>query len=159
MIPKRPGDRIKTDRRDASGLAKLHRAGELTAVWVPDPGHEAMRDLVRARLDAVRALRRARQQLSGFLLRQGCHYGRPAWTKLHRHWLAGLKFEQAVHHIVLEDYIQAVETAKARRDRLTAQIEAMLPDWTLAPVVAALQTMRGMALVNAATLIAELGTV
>jgi transposase len=157
LIPKRPGDRIKTDRRDACSLAKLHRAGELTAVWVPDAGHEAMRDLVRARLDAVRALRRARQQLSGFLLRQGCHYGRPAWTKLHRRWLAGLKFAQAAHHIVLEDYIQAIEVARERRDRLTAQIEAMLPEWILAPVVAALQTMRGMALVNAATLIAELG--
>jgi transposase len=157
LIPKRPGDRIKTDRRDASSLAKLHRAGELTAVWVPDVGHEAIRDLVRARLDAVRALRRARQQLSGFLLRQGCHYRRPAWTKLHRRWLAGLRFAQAAHHIVLEDYIQTVEAAQARRDRLTAQIEAMLPDWTLAPVVAALQTMRGMALVNATTVIAELG--
>ena len=167
LIPKRPGDRVKTDRRDATSLAKLHRAGELTAVWVPDIGHEAMRDLVRARLDAVHSLRRARQQLCGFLLRQGCHYGRPAWTKLHRPhgtspWaegsrLAGLKFDQAVHHIVLEDYIAAVEAAEARRDRLRAQIEAMLPDWTLAPVVAALQTMRGMALVNAATLIAELG--
>ena len=96
-----------------------------------------MRDLVRARLDAVHALRRARQQLSGFLLRHGCHYGRPAWTKLHRRWLAGLKFEQAVHHLVLEDYVQTVEAAAARRDRLTAQIAAMLPDWTLAPVVAA----------------------
>src|SRR5712671_5914213 len=157
LIPKRAGDRVKTDRRDAASLAKLHRAGELTAVWVPDARHEAMRDLVRARLDAVHSLRRARQQLSGFLLRQGCHYGRPAWTKLHRRWLAGLKFEQAVHHIVLEDYVAAVEAAQARRDRLTTQIEAMLADWTLAPVVAALQTMRGMALVNAATLIAELG--
>ncbi len=157
LIPRRAGDRVKTDRRDAASLAKLHRAGELTAVWVPDAGHEAMRDLVRARLDAVHSLRRARQQLAGFLLRHGCHYGRPAWTKLHRRWLAGLKFEQAVHHIVLEDYIAAVEAAETRRDRLTAQIEAMLPDWTLAPVVAALQTMRGMALVNAATLIAELG--
>ena len=157
LIPKRAGDRVKTDRRDAASLAKLHRAGELTAVWVPDAGHEAMRDLVRARLDAVRALRRARQQLSGFLLRQGCHYGRPAWTKLHRRWLAGLRFTQAAHHIVLEDYIATVEAARARRDRLTAQIATMLPDWTLAPVVAALQTMRGMALVNAATLIAELG--
>src|SRR6202043_2737950 len=157
LIPKRPGDRAKTDRRDAASLARLHRAGELTAVWVPDARHEAMRDLVRARLDAVHSLRRARQQLSGFLLRQGCHYGRPAWTKLHHRWLAGLKFEHAVHHIVLEDYIAAVEAAQARRDRLTAQIEAMLADWTLAPVVAALQTMRGMALVNAATLIAELG--
>jgi len=157
LIPKRPGDRVKTDRRDAVSLARLHRAGELTAVWVPDAGHEAMRDLVRARLDAVHALRRARQQLSGFLLRHGFHYSRPAWTKLHRRWLAGLRFEQTLHHIVLEDYIQAVEAAEARRDRLTAQIAAMLPDWTLAPVVAALQTMRGMALVNAATLIAELG--
>ena len=68
----------------------------------------------------------------GFLLRQGYHYGRSAWTKLYRRWLAGLKFERAVHHIVLEDYIAAVEAAEARRDRLTAQIEAMLPDWTLA---------------------------
>jgi len=157
LIPKRAGDRIKTDRRDAVSLAKLHRAGELTAVWVPDTRHEAMRDLVRARLDAVHSLRRVRQQLSGFLLRQGRHYSRPAWTKLHRRWLAGLKFEHAVHHIVLEDYIAAVEAAETRRDRLTAQIGAMLADWTLAPVVAAVQAMRGMALVNAATLIAELG--
>src|ERR1700737_3650035 len=116
-----------------------------------------MRDLVRARLDAVHALRRARQQLSGFLLRQGCHYGGPAWTKLHRRWLTGLRFEHAVHHIVLEDYIQAVEAAAARRDRLTTQIGARLPGGARAPVVAALQTMRGMALVNAAILIAELG--
>jgi len=157
LIPRRAGDRIKTDRRDAASLARLHRAGELTAVWVPDARHEAMRDMARARLDAVHSLRRARQQLSGFLLRQGCHYGRPAWTKLYRRWLAGLKFEQAVHHIVLEDYIAAVEAAEARRDRLTTQIQAMLPGWRLAPVVAALQTMRGMALVTAATLIAELG--
>src|SRR6202035_1354190 len=108
LIPKRAGDRVKTDRRDAASLAKLHRAGELTAVWVPDAPQEAMRDVVRARLDAVHCLLRARQQLSGFLLRQGCHYGRPAWTKLHRRWLAGLKFEQAVHHLVLEDYITTV---------------------------------------------------
>jgi len=75
LIPKRAGDRVKTDRRDAASLARLHRAGELTAVWVPDAGHEAMRDLVRARLDAVHALRRARQQLSGFLLRQAAITG------------------------------------------------------------------------------------
>src|SRR5215469_7928726 len=74
-------------------LAKLHRAGELTPVWVPDEAHEAMRDLVRARLVAVRTLRQARQQLSGFLLRQGHHYNRPAWTLMHRRWLAGLRFE------------------------------------------------------------------
>src|SRR5580692_10689512 len=89
LIPRKPGDRIKTDRRDAINLAKLHRAGELTAVWIPDQAHEAIRDLVRARLAAVRSLRQARQQLSGFLLRHGRHYNRPAWTLMHRRWMAG----------------------------------------------------------------------
>ncbi|MCW1413358.1 IS110 family transposase [Rhizobium sp. 1AS11] len=157
LIPKKPGDRIKTDRRDASNLARLHRAGELSAVWIPDTAHEAMRDLVRARLAAVRSLRQARQQLSGFLLRHGFHYSRPAWTQMHRRWLAGLCFEQPIHHIVLEDHIATIEAATDRRDRLTKQIEIMLPDWSLAPVVHALQSLRGMALVTAATMIAELG--
>jgi transposase len=159
LIPRKPGDRIKTDRRDASNLARLHRAGELTSVWVPDPAHEAVRDLVRARQAAVRALRQARQQLSGFLLRQGQHYSRPAWTLMHRRWLAGLRFAQAAHHLVLEDCIAAVEAATARRDRLEAHIAAALPDWSLAPVVRALQALRGMALVAAATLVAELGDI
>ena len=152
LIPKRPGERVKTDRRDAVNLAKLHRAGEWTAVWVPDRGHEARRDVVRARLDAVRALRRARQQLSEFscCARAAMTADRHGSSCIAAGW-RGLKFEQAVHHIVLEDYIAAVEAAEARRDRLTAQIEAMLPDWTLAPVVASLQTPRGMALVNAET--------
>src|SRR5450432_2334686 len=135
LIPRKPGDRIKTDRRDALNLAKLHRAGELTAVWIPDQAHEAIRDLVRARLAAVRSLRQGRQQLSGFLLRHGRHYHRPAWTQLHRRWLASLKFDQAVHHIVLEDCIATVEAAMARRDRLEAHIEAALPEWSLGPVV------------------------
>jgi transposase len=157
LIPRKPGDRIKTDRRDANNLARLHRAGELSAVWIPDTAHEAMRDLVRARLAAVRSLRQARQQLSGFLLRHGCHYGRPAWTQMHRRWLAGLRFEQPIHHIVLEDHIATIEAATDRRDRLTKQIEIMLSNWSLAPVVHALQSLRGMALVTAATMIAELG--
>ena len=159
LIPRKPGERIKTDRRDAIKLARLHRAGELTAVWVPDPAHEAMRDLVRARLAAVRALRQARQQLSGFLLRHGRCYSRPAWTQMHRRWLAGLRFEQAAHHIVLEDLIATVEAAAQRRDRLTGEIEIRLGDWSLAPVVRALQSLRGMAMVNAATLVAELGDI
>ena len=159
LIPRKPGDRIKTDRRDAINLARLHRAGELTPVWVPDAAHEAIRDLVRGRLAAVRSLRQARQQLSGFLLRHGRHYHRPAWTLMHRRWLAGLRFEQAVHHIVLEDCIAAVEAATARRDRLEAHIKAVLPDWSLSPVVLALQALRGMALVAAATLVAELGDI
>src|SRR5271163_1183154 len=159
LIPRKPGDRIKTDRRDAISLAKLHRAGELTSVWVPDPAHEAIRDLVRARLAAVRSLRQARQQLSSFLLRHGHRYHRPAWTLMHRRWMAGLRFEQAAHHIVLEDCIAAVEAATARRDRLEAHIEAALPDWSLTPVVRALQALRGMALVATATLVAELGDI
>jgi transposase len=159
LIPRKPGDRVKTDRRDAINLAKLHRAGELSSVWVPDPGHEAIRDLVRARLAAVRVVRQARQQLSGFLLRHGHHYNRPAWTLMHRRWLAGLKFEHAAHYIVLEDCIAAVEAATARRDRLEAHIEAALSGWSLTPVVEALQALRGLALVAAATLVAELGDV
>ena len=159
LIPRKPGDRVKTDRRDAANLAKLHRAGELSPVWVPDPAHEAIRDLVRARLAAVRVLRQARQQLSGFLLRHGQHYNRPAWTLMHRRWLAGLSFEHAAHYIVLEDGIAAVEAATARRDHLEAHIEAALPDWSLTPVVKALQALRGLALVAAATLVAELGDI
>src|SRR6476646_3901361 len=159
LIPRRPGDRIKTDRRDAINLAKLHRAGELTPVWVPDEAHEAIRDLVRARLAAVRSLRQARQQLSGFLLRHGHHYHRAAWTLAHRRWLANLKFDQAVHHIVLEDAIATIEVATARRNRLEADIEDALPEWSLAPVVEALQALRGVGLVAAVTLIAELGDI
>jgi transposase len=138
-------------------LAKLERAGELTAVWVPDAEHEAMRDLVRGRAAAVKALRRARQQLAGFLLRHGRVRGGKNWTLAHRRWLATLRFEQPAQQIVLEDYIQTVEDAQARRDRLTTQIEALLPSWSMTPLVAALQAMRGMALVTAATLIAEVG--
>jgi transposase len=159
LIPRKPGDRIKTDRRDAINLAKLHRAGELTAVWIPDQAHEAIRDLVRTRLAAVRSLRQARQQLSGFLLRHGRHYNRPAWTLMHRRWLAGLTFEHAAHYVVLEDCIAAIEAATARRDRLEAHIETALADWSLAPVVKALQALRGLAMIAAATLVAELGDI
>jgi transposase len=114
---------------------------------------------VRVRQAAVRTLRQARQQLSSFLLRYGHHYHRPAWTLMHRRWLAGLRFEHAVHHIVLEDCIATVEAATARRDRLEEHIAAALLDWSLASVVHALQALRGMALVAAATLVAELGDI
>jgi transposase len=159
LVPRKPGERIKTDRRDAIKLAKMHRADELTAVWVPDPAHEAIRDLVRARLAAVRSLRQARQQLSGFLLRHGHHYHRDPWTVAHRRWLASLKFDQPIHYIVLEDSIAAVEAAQQRRDRLEAHIIAALPEWSLRPVVEALQALRGIALVAAVTLVAELGDI
>jgi transposase len=157
LIPRRAGDRVKTDRRDALGLAKLDRAGELTPVWVPDADHEAMRDLVRARAAAVRALRRARQQLTGFLLRHGRVHSGKNWTLAHRRWLTTLRFEHPAQQIVLQDYIHAVEDAKARRDALMAQIETLLPRWSMAPLVEALQAMRGVALIVAVTLVAEVG--
>jgi transposase len=158
LIPRRAGDRVKTDRRDAVSLAQLHRAGELSAIWVPDAAHEAMRDLVRARLVAVHAVRRGRQQLSGFLLRHGRVYdGKKAWTRSYRIWLAGLRFEHAAQQIVLQDYIAVVADSERRRDALGEQIRVLLPEWSMAPVVTALQALRGVALVVAATLVAEIG--
>ena len=96
-------------------------------MWVPDAGHEAMRDLARARLAAVQALRRARQQLSGFLLRQGRHYGRPTWTQLHRRWLAGLKFEQPVHQTQTDGSLGRHGRARPGHPRTTAY--ALLSPW------------------------------
>ena len=105
MIPRKSGDRQKNDKRDAAGLAVLHRGGLLTAVWVPDAAHEAMRDLIRARLAAVRTVRTARQQLSAFLLRHERLYpgNRKSWTKAHRRWLADQSFAHPAQQIVLEE--------------------------------------------------------
>lgn len=158
LIPVKAGDRVKTDRRDALMLAKLHRAGELTAIWVPDAGHEAMRDLVRARATARRVLSKARQHLQGFLLRHGRIYrGARAWTLSYRRWLTTVRFAHPAQQIVLQDYINAVQDAEARLARLTRQIEELLPSWAMAPVVTALQAMRGVALVVAVTIVAEVG--
>ena len=144
LIPKRAGDRVKTDRRDAASLARLHRAGELTAVWVPDAGHEAMHNLVRARLDAEHALRRAR---ASSFPGSCCATAAIAGGRLGPSCIdAGSRVSSSSKRCTTSCSMttsQAVEAAAARRDRLTAQIEAMLPDWTLAPVVAALQMMRG----------------
>lgn len=158
LIPMKAGDRIKTDRRDAMTLAKLHRAGELTPIWIPDAGHEAMRDLVRARATATRVLSKARQHLQGFLLRHDRIYrGVRAWTLAYRRWLTTVHFDHPAQQIVLQDYIHAVEDAEGRRDRLTRQIEELLPSWSMAPVATALQAMRGVALVVAVTVVAEVG--
>ena len=158
LIPIKAGDRVKTDRRDATMLAKLHRAGELTTIWVPDHAHEAMRDLLRARATAVGMLSKARQHLQGFLLRhERVYHGPRAWTLAYRRWLTTVRFEHPAQQIVLQDYIHAVQDAETRRDRLTDQIEELLPSWSMAPVVAALQAMRGVALVAAVTVVAEVG--
>jgi transposase len=104
LIPRKPGERIKTDRRDATALARLHRAGELTPVWVPDPEHEAMRDLVRARVDMVEALRKARQRLMGFLLRHGRSYDAKRWTWPHRKWLMEQTFPHPAQQVACQEY-------------------------------------------------------
>lgn len=158
MVPVRPGGHIKTDRRDATTLAALFRAGELTAIWVPDEAHEAMRDLVRARQAATAGMRRARQQLLSFLLRHGRAYPtRRHWTRAHRRWLAEQRFEHPAQQIVLEELIQAIEQAIARRERLERQMIALVPSWSLQPVVAALQALRGVAVIAAIILAAEIG--
>ncbi|AHD03695.1 IS110 family transposase [Leisingera methylohalidivorans] len=151
LIPVKAGDRVKTDRRDAMMLAKPHRAGELTAVWVPDAAHEAMRDLVRARATAMRVAGKARQHLQGFLLRHSRIYpGKKGW-------LATVRFTHPAQQIVLQDYIDAVADAEARVERLTRQIADLLPTWSLAPVVDAIQARRGVGFIVAVTVVAEVG--
>jgi len=156
-IPKSPADRIKTDRRDAMTLARLHRAGELTYVFVPRTDDEAMRDLTRSREDAVKAQRVARQQLGGMLLRLGFKYPGKNWSLQHFRWLADRKMPTPVQQVVFQEYINSINETTARVERLTQQIELLIPSWRMAPVVEALQALRGVSLIVAATTIAEIG--
>ena len=158
MIPKKSGERIKNDTRDAKTLARLHRAGELTAVYVPDIQNEAIRDLSRAREDAVIAGRKAKQRLSAFLLRQGIFYsGKSKWSKAYFNWLSDIAMAHPAQQIALQEYIDAVHESLKRIDRLTEQIRQMVPEWRLAPIVDALQAARGVSLIVAVTMIAEIG--
>ena len=158
LIPKRPGDKVKTNRRDAMSLSKLLRAGELTAVWVPDPHHEAMRDLVRAREAAKRDLTSKRQQVSALLLRQGRHYpGKTTWSKAHMTWLASQRFDHAERRLAFEEMMLAIRQAQERQERLEQAIRAAVPDWSLGEAVTALMAMRGIDLIAATTLLAEIG--
>jgi transposase len=159
LIPKRPGDHVKTNRRDAVSLAKLLRADELTAVWVPDRGHEAMRDLTRARETAMMDLRSKRQQISAFLLRQGRHYAdnKKTWTKAHMAWLASQKLDYPEQRLVFEEMMLAIRQAEERMERLEQAIRVGVPDWSLAAVVTGLMAMRGMDLISAASFVAEIG--
>jgi transposase len=156
--PRRPGDRIKTDRRDAITLARLHRAGELHPVWVPDEETEAMRDLTRAREDCKYAQTKARQRLGSFMLRHGRRFpGRSHWTKTHLRWLAEQRFAQPSQQICLDEYIGAVEQATKRVQRLEAELRELVAVWSMGPVVSAMSAHRGVSLVVAATVCAELG--
>ena len=160
LIPKRPGERVKTNRRDAVTLARLLRAGELTGIWVPDDVHEAMRDLVRAREAASEDLRKKRQQLQSFLLRHGRIFtGKKRWSAAYMRWLAAQKFDHPAQQIVFQDHVDAVRDADERLARFDAHIEELVPSWSMAPLVAAYQAMRGVSLLVAATFAVEVGDV
>jgi transposase len=158
LIPRRPGDRLKNDRRDALALARLLRAGELTPIKVPDPDDEAMRDLTRAREDAISVERRAKQRTAAFLLRHGRVYpGKTTWGRGHWGWLLQQVMDHPAQQIVLQEYLDAVREASARVLRLTGQIRELIPQWRRAPLVAAYQALRGVSLIVAVTVVAEVG--
>jgi transposase len=157
-IPKPTGDRVKTDRRDAVMLAKLLRAGELTSVWVPEPAHEAMRDLIRSRGAAMAQRQVARQQLQAFLLRHGRIYqGIKTWGPVYYRWLGDQKFDLPAHQAVMQDYINAVLDAEDRVKERDRQITELIPQWSMQPVIEALCTMRGVSTIIAASVLASTG--
>jgi transposase len=160
LIPKRAGDRVKTDRRDSLRLAELARAGELRAVWVPDPADEAIRDLARAREDAVNARTQVRQQLKGFLLRHEVRYaGKTSWSKSYYRWLARLNFERSGAQTAFTEYWQAVSSADERVARLTQALAGSIEGWRFESVVQALQALRGVDQISAIGLVAEIGDI
>jgi transposase len=157
MTPRRPGHRVKTNRRDCLSLAKLLRAEELTAVWVPDAMHEAMRDLVRARSQARRDAVRCGQHIRSFLLRQGVRYTGKPGTKRYRLWLRRLEPAAPAHRLMLAEMLEALDQAEARHGRLLDHIRELVPQWSLAWLVDAIQALRGYRLINAVTIAAEIG--
>ena len=144
------------EHRQADG--RLHRAGELCAIYVPDATDEAMRDLVRGRDDAVVVGTQAKYRLKAFLLRQGRRYpGRAGWTMPYRRWLADLSFPTTAQHVALQEYRDTIDETERRIDRLTEQLRQLAPTWRWAPVVKAFQALRGISFITAVGLVAELG--
>lgn len=157
LMPRLPGDHIKTDRRDAITLARLLRRGDLTAVWVPDPHHEAVRELVRCREDFKHVERRCRQQVGALLLRHSRCYGKATWTQEHHRWLLAQSFECRQTQMVFDHYMQSLAEAQERLTKLERQMEEALESWSLSPLVRAYMAMRGVKLIAAMTYAAELG--
>ena len=156
--PQRTGGRLKNDSRDSLQLAQYSRSGELQTVWIPDPSDEAIRDLARAREDAVNSRTQARHQLKAFLLRHGWRYGgKTAWCGAHHRWLAGLSFEGAATQTAFTEYWNAVNSVDERVARLTEALLSSITGWRFEPVVNALQAMRGIAAITAIGLMAEIG--
>jgi transposase len=162
LIPTKAGDRVKTDRRDAAKLARCHRAGELTAVWVPDADHEALRDLVRAREAAKKDQLKARHRLGKFLLRHGRRPdGIRAWTKEYLEWIKSkVHFDQPALEATLADYLEEVDHVAARIVRLDKSIDEAVRQAPpgIRAVIEALQSLRGVAQTTAATIVSELGS-
>ncbi len=162
LVPMKPGDRVKTDRRDAERLASSFRAGELTSVWVPDAAHEALRDLVRAREAAKQDQLRARHRLGKYLLRHG---KRPpqtlrGWTQKYLDWIKGeVRFDLRAQQLTLEDYLTEVEHADGRIARLEKSIDEAVEQAPedMRELIQALQALRGIARVGAVTIVAEVG--
>lgn len=160
LIPKKPGEHVKTDRRDSVTLARTGRAGDLTPVWVPGLDQEAMRDLSRAREDMKSMERRARQRLSGFLLRHGKVYsGKTRWTQAHFRWLEKVKFENPIQQIVFQEYLDVVIESRERVAGIIKEMERALKDWSMAPVVEGLMALRGVSFITAMSTAAELGDI
>ena len=160
MTPTRSGDRVKTDKRDARKLARLLRAGEVTAVYIPEPTDEAIRDLCRARSDAVDDRRRSRHRLKGFLLRHGYHYqGKSSWSGAHERYLRELVLPHPAMKVILEEYLQAIAAAGERIERCEAAMRDLLGKWRLGPAVCALMAMKGFQTVAAMILVSELGEI
>lgn len=164
LVPVKAGDRVKTDRRDAEKLARNYRSGDLTPVWVPDAAHEALRDLVRARLAAKRDQLRARHRLSKFLLRHGRRptAGMKVWTAAYLAWVKkGVRFDQPAQEATLADYLHEVEHAQERIARLERAIDDAIVTMParMQAVTEALQALRGIAKISAVTVVAELGEV
>jgi transposase len=158
LIPKKPGDRVKTNRRDAITLARLMRSGDLTPVYVPKVEDEAIRDLCRAREDAIRDLKAAKFRLKAFLLRHDIRYtGRATWRPAHLRWLSEVVCPTPAQQIVFQEYIRAVNEHTERLERLEQELTDQVETWRLAPVVAALQALRGVQFTVAVTTVAELG--
>jgi len=159
LTPKRPAaSRVKTDGRDSVDLAECSRAGQLRAVWVPEPADEAIRDLSRAREDAVNSRTKVRQQLKGFLLRHDSRYGgKTSWCKAHYRWLAEQNFGAGASQVAFTEYMLAVQAADERVQRLSQALQDSISGWRFAPVVAALQALRGVDVINAIGLVAEIG--
>jgi transposase len=160
MTPKRTGERVKTDKRDARKLARLLRAGELTFVYIPEATDEAIRDLCRARSDAVDDRRRSRHRLKGFLLRHGYRYqGKSSWSAAHERYLRELVLPHPAMKVILEEYLQGIAAADERIKRCEAAMRDLLGKWRLEPAVRALMAMKGFQTIAAMILVSELGEV